>query len=56
MLAHYSTVERSNADDDRCIDSILANVLIEGQGGAILLMEGTKPQELKTIDNGTNRQ
>ena len=46
MLAHQGTVERSSADHDRCINSVLANVLTKGQGGAIPLMEGTKLQEL----------
>ena len=56
MLAHYGTVERSNADGDRCINGILVNFLTKGQGGAILLMEGTKLQELKKIANGTHRE
>ena len=47
MLAHQGTVERSNADGDRCINSVLVNLLTKGQGGAILPMEGTKLQELK---------
>ena len=40
-------MERSNADDDRCINSILVNVLTKGQAGAILLMEDTKLKGLK---------
>ena len=45
MLAHQGTMERSNADSDRCINSVLVNVLTQSQGGAILPMEGTKLQE-----------
>ena len=56
MLAHSGTVERSNADRDRFIDSVLVNVLTKGQGGAIFPMEGTKLQELRKIENGTNRE
>ena len=56
MLAHESTVERSNADSYRCKNSALVNVLTKGQGAAILPMEGTKLQELKEIENVTNRQ
>ena len=56
MLAHWGTVERTNADGDRCINSFLVNVLTKRQGGAILLMEGTKLHELKQIENGTNRE
>ena len=56
MLAHQATVGRSNADGDRCIISVLVIVLTKGQGGAILTMEGTKLQELKKIENGTNRE
>ena len=56
MLAYQGTVERSNAEGYRCINSVLVNVLTKGQGQAILLMEGTKLQELKEIENGTNRE
>ena len=56
MLAHQGTVERSNADDDRCIDSVLVDVLTKGQDEAILPMEGTKLQELTKIENGTTRE
>ena len=56
MLAHWGTVQRSNADGYRCIDSILVSVLTKGQGGAILPMEDTNLQELKKIENGTNRE
>ena len=49
-------MERSNADDDCYINSVLVNVLTKGQGGAILPMEGTKLQELKKVENGTNRE
>ena len=56
MLAHYGTVDRSNADGDRCINSVLVNVLTKGQGGAIFLMECTKLHDLKKIENGTNRE
>ena len=54
MLAHQGTVERSNADGHRCINSILVNVLTKGQGGAMLPMEGTNLQEQKKIENDTN--
>ena len=56
MLAHYGTVERSNADGYRCINSNSVNVLTKGQGGAILPMQDTNLQELKKIENGTNRE
>ena len=56
MLAHQGTVERCNADGDGCINSVLGNVLTKDQGGAILPMEGRKLQELKKIENGTNRE
>ena len=56
MLAHQGTVERSNADGYRCINSFLVNVLTKGQGGATLPMEGTNLQELKKRENVTNRE
>ena len=56
MLAHYGTVERSNADGHRCMHSVLENVLTKGQGGAILPMEDTFLQELKKKENVTNRE
>ena len=56
MLANLGTVERSNADGYRCINSVLVNVLTKGQGGAILPMEDTTLQELKKIENVTNRE
>ena len=56
MLAHSGTVERSNADGDGCINSGLVNLLTKGQGGAILPKEGTKLQDSKKIENGTNRE
>ena len=56
MLSHQGTVEHSNADGDCCINSVLVNVLTKGQGRAILPMEGTKLQELRKIENGTNRE
>ena len=40
-------MERSNADGDRCISSVLVNTLTEGQGGVILPMEGSNLEELK---------
>ena len=49
MLAHQGTVERSNADGYRCIDSNSVSILEEGQGGAIFPMEDTNLQELKKI-------
>ena len=56
MLAHQGTVNRSDADGDRCINSVLVNVLTKGQGGAILPMENTNLQELKKMENVTNRE
>ena len=56
MLAHQGTVKRSNADGYRCINSNSVNVLTKGQGGARLPMEDTNFQELKTIENETNRE
>ena len=56
MLAGYGTVERSNADGYRYINSNSVSVLTKGQGGAILPMEDTNLQELKKIENGTNRE
>ena len=44
------------ADGRRCINSTLVNVLNKGQGGAILPMEDTNLQELKKIENETNRE
>ena len=55
MLAHQGTVERSNADGNRCINSVLVNVLTKGQGGAILPMEDANLEELKKKENGTPR-
>ena len=49
-------MERSNADGYRCINSVLVNVLTNGQGGAILPMEDTNPQELEKIENVTSRE
>ena len=49
-------MERSNADGYRCINSNSVNVLTKGQGGAILPMEDTNLQELKKIENKTNRE
>ena len=37
------------------MNSVLVNVLTKGQGGAILQMEDTNLQELKKIENVTNR-
>ena len=56
MLAHPGTVERADADGDRCINSVLVSILTKGQGGAILPMEDTNLQELKKIENETNRE
>ena len=56
MLAYDGTVEHSNADGDGCIGSALVNVLTRGQGGAILPMEGENLQELRRIENETNRE
>ena len=49
-------MERSDADGDRCITSVLVNILTKGRGGAILELEGTNLQELKKIEIGTNRE
>ena len=49
-------MERSNADGHCCINSALVNVLTKGQGGAILPMEDTNLQEMKKIENLTNRE
>ena len=56
MLAHWGTVEPSDADGYRCINSVLVYVLTKGQGGAILLMEDTNLQELEKIENVTSRE
>ena len=56
MLGHQGTLERSNADGHRGINSNLVNVLTEGQGRAELPMEDTNLQELKKIGNETNRE
>ena len=56
MLAHQGTVERSNEDGHRCINSVLVYVLTKGQGGAILPMEDTNLQELEKIENVTSRE
>ena len=37
-------------------NSVLVEVLTKGQGGAILPMEDTNPQELEKIENGTSRE
>ena len=55
MPAHYGTVERSNADGYRCLNSNSVNVVTKGQGGAILPTEDTNLEELNRIENGTNR-
>ena len=56
MLAHWGTVEHSNADRDCCINSVLVNVLTKGQAGAMLRLEGTNLQEPKQIVKETNRE
>ena len=56
MLAHSGTVDRSNADGNCCINSVLVNVLTKGQGGEILPMEATNLQELRKRENVTNRE
>ena len=56
MLAHWGTVDRSDADGDRCINSLSINVLTKGQGGAKLQMEDTNLQELIKKENVTNRE
>ena len=56
MLAHQGTVERPNADGYRSISGNSVNVLTKGQGGAILPMEDRNLQELKRIENETNRE
>ena len=55
MLAHYGTVERSDADSDRCINSVLVTVQTKGQGGARLPMEGTSLGKLKKKESKINR-
>ena len=56
MLALQGTVDRSDADCDGCINSVLVDVLTKGQGGAILPMEDTNLQELEKKENVTNRE
>ena len=56
MLAHQGTVERSNADDHRCMNSVLGKNVTNGHGGGILPMEDTNHQELKKMENVTNRE
>ena len=56
MLAHQGTVERSKADGYSCTNSNSVNVLTKGQGGAILPMEDINLQELRKIENETNRE
>ena len=56
MLAHWGTMERSNAHGYRCINSVSVNALTKGKGGAILEMDDTNIHELKKIENGTNRE
>ena len=43
-------------DGYRRINSVLEYILTKGQGGAILPMEDTNPQELEKIENGTSRE
>ena len=38
------------------MNSVLVNVLTQGQGGAILPMQDTNLQELKKKENVTNRE
>ena len=38
------------------MNSVLVNVLTKGQGGAILPMVDTNPQELEKIENVTSRE
>ena len=57
MLAHKGTVEHSNAEGDRGINSVLVNVLTKGQGRSILPKGGHKtPGNFKKVENGTNRE
>ena len=49
-------MEHSNADDDRCINNVLVNVLTKGQGGQILPNEGTKLEKLEKLENGISRE
>ena len=49
-------MDRSNADGDCRMNSVLVNVLTKGQGGAILPMEDINLQELEKIENVTNRE
>ena len=55
MVTNQVTVERSNADDRRCINSALVNILTQDHGGAILLMECTKLQEINKMESVANR-
>ena len=48
-------MEHSNVDSYRCINNVLVEVLTKGQSEAIHLIECTKLQELKKIENVTNR-
>ena len=47
MVIHKGTVDRSNVDVHRCINSVLLNSMTRGQGGAKILKESTNLQELK---------
>ena len=38
------------------MNSVLVNILTKSQGAAIIPMEDTNLQELKKIENGTNRE
>ena len=60
----YSTANGHVSSFVRCVhvcchlhllDNYLVNILTKGQGGVILLMQDTNLQELKKIENITNR-
>ena len=55
MVTHQGMVHRCNSEGHRCINSVLVNDLTKGQGGAILLLECKKLEELKKIVKLTNR-
>ena len=45
MITHQGIFEHSSADSHTCINRVSVNVVTNGQGGAILLMECTTFQE-----------
>ena len=55
MVVHYATAERSSADGYPRINSVLVQFLTKGQCEAILPRECTKLQELRKIEDVTNK-